>query len=288
MNILVTGRNGQLGSELRELSQNSEHHFTFVDAQTGDITKKNQIEDLVVSNNIEGIVNCAAYTAVDLAEDEPEKAFAVNDLGVKNLVELAEKFNLRLIHFSTDYVFNGNGDRPYQPADTTDPIGVYGASKRNGEMHVLNSSSDSIVIRTSWVYSGYGKNFVKTMLRLGSERDQISVVNDQFGSPTYACDLAEASLKIIEKTSSISEKGKLYHYSNSGNISWFEFATKIFELSTKTECKVVPISSAQYPTKAKRPHYSVLDCSAIESAFGLKINDWQSALARCMQKIESN
>lgn len=288
MRILVTGKNGQLGSELEVLGSASEHTFFFTERKELDVTQKAAIKSFVSDNNIEAIINCAAYTAVDNAEDDSLNAFLVNDTAVRYLSEVCEEDNIRLIHISTDYVFNGASETPYNSNDPVDPIGIYGQSKRAGELHIIKSSSDSAVIRTSWVYSTFGNNFVKTMLRLGKERDELNVVADQNGCPTYAKDLANAILEIIGSTGRLDQKQKVYHFSNKGIISWFDFANKIFELSTNVTCKVNPITTDEFPTKAKRPKYSVLDASDFEQDFGVNIRTWEEALRECIQLLENN
>lgn len=288
MRILVTGKNGQLGSELQVLSSGSEHTFFFTGREELDITQKSAIKSFVSDNNISAIINCAAYTAVDNAEDDSLNAFMVNDTSVQYLSEVCEEDQVRLIHISTDYVFNGESEAPYNTNDPVDPIGIYGQSKRAGELHVLQSSSDSVVIRTSWVYSTFGNNFVKTMLRLGSERDELNVVADQNGCPTYAKDLAKAILEIIGLEGRLDQNQKVYHFSNKGIISWFDFANKIFELSTNVTCKVNPITTDKFPTKAKRPKYSVLDTSEFEQDFSINIRTWEEALRDCIQLLENN
>lgn len=285
MNILVTGANGQLGSEIRALTERiSEHNFVFVSSAECDIRNQNAIEECVTKYEIKGIINCAAYTAVDLAEDEPDQAFAINSSAVGNLVAIAEKFQLRLIHISTDYVFDGNFSDPIQVDEKKNPLGVYGKSKSDGEDKILASSSDSIVIRTSWVYSSFGKNFVKTMLRLMSERHEISVVGDQVGSPTYAKDLAQACIDIITRQDKISANSRIYHFSNSGIVSWYDFALAIAEIASKS-VRVHKIRTEDYPTKAIRPAYSALDTASISSDFGIRVRDWKSALEECINKL---
>lgn len=286
MNILVTGANGQLGSEIRGLAEHiREHNFVFVSSAECDICNQIEIEKHVTKNEINGIINCAAYTAVDLAEDEPDQAFAINSRAVGNLVAIVEKFQLRLIHISTDYVFDGNFSSPIQVDEKKNPLGVYGKSKSDGEEKIIASTSDSIVIRTSWVYSNFGKNFVKTMLRLMSERDEISVVGDQVGSPTYAKDLAQACIEIITQQDKISAKSRIYHFSNSGIISWYEFAMGIAEVASKS-VRVRKIRTEDYPTKAIRPAYSALNTEIISRDFGIQVRDWKSALNDCLGTID--
>lgn len=286
LKILVTGKNGQLGSELQEVAKSSNHEYIFVNSTEGDITNIKQLRTLVETNKIDCLINCAAYTNVDLAEDENEKAFAVNLNGVKNIDDLAKEFHFKYIHISTDYVFNGEQSTAYLPTDKTDPIGVYGKSKRAGEEIIENSSCEALIIRTAWVYSSFGKNFVKTMLHYGSERENLNVVDDQIGSPTYAKDLAEFCDYILSHKSKIDENGTIYHFTNEGEISWATFASKIMELAT-IDCKINRIPSSEYPTKAKRPHYSLLDLKKSKVDFGIKIRSWDEALRECLLKIQS-
>lgn len=281
MNILVTGRDGQLGSELQDLAKSSTHQFVFVGSADGDITQRDLIELLITNNDIDVIINCAAYTAVDKAETEKDQAFLVNHQGVKNLVELCEEEDVKLIHISTDYVFPGNGTSPYKTTDSTDPLGVYGASKLAGEEEILKSSIDGFIVRTSWVYSKYGANFVKTMIRLGKERDYLNVVNDQMGCPTYAKDLAQVCIQLAEAALSTP---KVYHFSNAGAITWFEFATEIMRI-TEIDCDVHPVTSEAFPTPAERPSYSVMDTSEIEKDLQISPRNWKEALEECIGQL---
>lgn len=286
MQILVTGKNGQLGSEIQEIVSNSDskHTFIFVDSKEGDLTDNAKLRLLFEKNSINAVINCAAYTAVDKAESDSERAYAVNATGVQNLVDLCSEFQARLLHISTDYVFDGNGTSPYLPSDSTAPSGVYGASKRAGEEIILNADIEGLVVRTSWVYSFYGNNFVKTMLRLGKEKASIGVVSDQIGCPTYAKDLALACLEIIEAPQWNREE-RLFHFSNSGTISWFEFAKKIMELA-ELNCQVNPITTADYPTPAKRPSYSAMNTDSLVKTFGIQIHPWENSLKDCLMRLE--
>ena len=285
MNILVTGASGQLGSEIREKSiKYSQYKFFFEDSKSLDITDFDKVEVFVVENNINVVINCAAYTAVDKAESEELNAESVNSLGVQNLVS-ALKGKGKLIHISTDYVFNGKSYEPYKEEDNVDPIGVYGKTKLLGEEYILNSEVESIIIRTSWVYSSFGNNFVKTMLRLGKERNELYVIFDQIGSPTYARDLAQVCLNAIDKD--FSKLSKIYHYSNEGVASWYDFAKAIMEISG-INCKVKPIETKEYPTPAKRPNYSLLNKSKIKKEFNITIPYWRDSLNDCIKKIEQN
>ena len=287
MNILVTGSNGQLGSEIKDLVSNYKNFdFFFMDLPALDICNSSQLDDFFKDKNINIVINCAAYTEVDKAEMDADIAEKVNATGVLNLVNALEKVNGKLIHISTDYVFDGNSFLPYQESDEVNPIGIYGNTKRNGELAMINSNIDGIVIRTSWLYSTYGNNFVKTMLRLGNEKENLGVIFDQVGTPTYARDLAKTCLEILCRDSSvdISKNGSLYHYSNEGVTSWYDFAISIMELGGEN-CKVKPIQTKDYPTLAKRPHYSVLNKSKIKTDFKIEIPYWRDSLKDCIEKI---
>jgi dTDP-4-dehydrorhamnose reductase len=288
MNILVTGSNGQLGSEIRGLESDfNDLNFFFKDASEVDICNILELETFVDENKIDSIINCAAYTAVDKAEEDSDISRKVNAEGVLNLVNVLEKRNGKLIHISTDYVFNGESFIPYKETDTVSPIGVYGNTKREGELSVLNSNIDGLVIRTSWLYSSFGNNFVKTMLRLGKDRDELGVIFDQVGTPTYARDLALTCLTILSKSKEdkISLKGKLYHYSNEGVASWYDFAKAIMFIGN-INCNVKPIETKEYPTPAKRPHFSVLNKSKIKNDFEIKIPYWLDSLKECILELK--
>lgn len=287
-NILVTGANGQLGSELRDLSADYGHQFYFTDIGELDLTDVDAIEDYFDGKNITHCINCAAYTAVDKAEKEINRAIAINVDAVRNLAEVCALNKTLLIHISTDFVFNGNSCRPYMETDKPKPINVYGQSKYEGEKQALKENQATIILRTSWLYSSYGANFVKTMLKAGEEKDTLKVIFDQAGTPTYAADLATAILQIIDKSISW-KKGRhglfgTYHFSNEGIASWYDFAMEIFRLSNK-QTKVLPIHTEDYPTPAKRPHYSVLDKTRIKFTFDLSIPYWKDSLKICMQKL---
>ena len=250
MNILITGSYGQLGSEIRALytKKAGEHHFIFTDVDTLDICDETAVSDFFAAHKIDLVVNCAAYTAVDKAESDTDKCRQINSLAVRNLMSAAKRHGARIIHISTDYVFDGTAHKPYVETDRIAPQSVYGSTKAEGEAVLLdNYADDSIIVRTSWLYSTFGNNFVKTMLRLGKERKELSVVFDQVGSPTNAADLAEAILSIV---CSDRFEGGVYHYSNEGVCSWYDFAKAIFELA-RIDCRVLPIESSQYPTPAK-------------------------------------
>lgn len=284
IHILVTGANGQLGMEFREMADRfPQIRWFFTGQEDLTITNATAVTEYCRQHQIQYIINCAAYTAVDLAEQETDKAFQVNAEGPAILAGICREFGIRLIHISTDYVFRGNAEQPYHEEDLTDPLNVYGASKLLGEERIMQIAPDlSVIIRTSWVFGKYGKNFVKTMLRLMKEKDQIKVVNDQQGCPTYAADLAGAIMQIIlfepNKSSGI------YHYCNEGITNWFEFASTIRTL-TGSHCQVDPISTKDYPTPAKRPSYSVLDTSLIKSTFQLSIPHWKKSLIACLERL---
>ena len=287
MNILVTGSNGQLGSEIKDIAASYRNfRFFFTDLPILDICNTNQLGVFIAKNKIDTVINCAAYTAVDAAEENVVIAEQVNGAGVLNLVHALAKVKGKLIHISTDYVFDGNGFLPYQESDKTNPIGVYGKTKRNGELAVINGNIDGIVIRTSWLYSAYGTNFVKTMQRLGNERKELDVIYDQLGTPTNASDLAKTCLDILgyNKENNINAKGNVYHYSNEGVASWYDFAKAIMELG-KIECEVRPIETKDYPSAAKRPHFSVLNKAKIKNDFEIEIPYWRASLARCISKL---
>lgn len=287
MNILVTGSNGQLGSEIKDVSASyKSFRFFFMDLPALDICNSSQLDIFIAKNKIDTVINCAAYTAVDAAEENAVIAEQVNGAGVLNLVHALAKVKGKLIHISTDYVFDGNGFLPYQESDKTNPMGVYGKTKRNGELAVINGDIDGIVIRTSWLYSAYGTNFVKTMQRLGKERNELDVIYDQLGTPTNASDLAKTCLDILSfsKETNINAKGNVYHYSNEGVASWYDFAKAIMELG-KIDCEVIPIETKDYPTAAKRPHFSVLNKAKIKNDFEIEISYWRVSLAGCISKL---
>jgi dTDP-4-dehydrorhamnose reductase len=289
MRVLITGSNGQLGSEIKELAANYKKiDFFCKDLPDLDICNFNLLQSFITENNINAVINCAAYTAVDKAEEDAEIAERVNSMGVSNLVNALDKVNGKLIHISTDYVFDGDHFSPYKESDPVNPIGVYGETKRAGELAVINSDIDSIVIRTSWLYSSYGNNFVKTMLRLGNEKENLGVIFDQVGTPTYARDLAKTCLEILAGANSvkISKDGNLYHYSNEGVASWYDFAISIMELGGEN-CKVKPIQTKDYPTLAKRPQYSVLNKFKIKTDFKIEIPYWRDSLKDCIEKIKN-
>jgi len=283
-NILVTGSNGQLGSEIRELSAESQNDFYFTYRNELDITNKDTVDGFCIQNNIDVIINCAAYTAVDKAEEDEQNADKTNHLAVKNLAEIAKERNIKLIHVSTDYVFDGTHYKPYCENDRTNPNGVYGKTKLDGEkaMQEINPEN-SVIIRTSWVYSSYGANFVKTMLRLGKEKDTLGVIFDQVGTPTYAGDLAKTILNILPKIAN--KKVEIYHYSNEGVLSWYDFAKEIMKMA-KLECQINPIETKEYPTPATRPYYSLLNKSKIKKEYNISIPYWKDSLDTCLKKMQ--
>lgn len=288
--ILITGANGQLGREFRSLVANKDRfeesdHYFFTDKETLNITDKAAVERFVQENGIDTIINCAAYTAVDKAEEDVELAYLINRDAVRNLAEVAKAYDVQLVHISTDYVFDGNSHTPLCETDSVNPQGVYAKSKLEGEEAIREiAPKGAMIIRTSWIYSSMGHNFVKTMLRVGSERDEIRVVCDQIGTPTYARDLARAILSIIASESE-SDEVKTYHYSNEGNCSWYDFAQAIFEIA-QVDCRVTPISTHEYPTPAKRPSYSVLNKDKIKHDYGLDIPYWRDSLKSCISLLD--
>ena len=289
MRVLITGSNGQLGSEIKELAiKYKKTDFIFKDLPELDICNFEALQAFILVNNINAVINCAAYTAVDKAEEDAEIAEQVNSKGVINLVNALQTVNGKLIHISTDYVFDGNHFLPYKESDPVNPIGVYGETKRAGELAVINSAIDSIVIRNSWLYSSFGSNFVKTMLRLGSEKENLGVIFDQVGTPTFARDLAKTCLDILTGVNAlkISKAGNLYHYSNEGVASWYDFAISIMELGG-VNCKVNPIQTKDYPTLARRPHFSVFNKSKIKTDFEIEIPYWRDSLKDCIEKIKN-
>ena len=283
--ILVTGANGQLGQCLQKISsQFEEFEFIFTDSETLDITNKEEVNDFFWQNAPDFCINAAAYTAVDLAETDIEKAFLVNADGTENLAEACAENNAQFIHVSTDYVFDGENNLAYTEEDFTNPLGVYGASKLAGDELALEVNPCSVILRTSWVYSEFGKNFVKTMLNLFATKEELSIVADQFGQPTNANDLAEAIMKIIK-----SEKitPGIFNFSNLGRISWFDFAEKIAELS-EAKIKLNAIETSQYPTPAKRPKNSVLDLDKISKTYAIQLKPWEESIEDCIKILQNN
>ncbi|PLX01370.1 MAG: dTDP-4-dehydrorhamnose reductase [Marinilabiliales bacterium] len=281
-NILVTGSNGQLGSEIKSIKDNyPQHSFFFTDIEELDLTKKQYVEEFISSNSINTCVNCAAYTAVDKAEDDRELAMLVNSEAVKILAQACNKNQVRLIHISTDYVFDGSNYKPYAETDEPSPNSYYGITKLAGEKSVSQNIDNHVIIRTSWLYSNYGNNFVKTMIRLGNERDNLGVVVDQIGTPTFAADLAIGIMACIE-----SDKTGIYHYSNLGVISWYDFAKAIMQLNN-IECRVNAIESKDFPAKAPRPFYSVLNKAKFINDFEVEIPYWLDSLKLMISRIKN-
>ena len=282
--VAVTGINGQLGFEIQALSSKfNQFDFIFTGRNELDLNDPETIDDFFEKYSPNYFINCAAYTAVDKAETDIETALAINATSVAAIARHCHKIDCTLITISTDYVFDGNGVSPYATDYITNPVNHYGYTKLLGEEMAVQNNSKTIVIRTSWVYSSHGNNFVKTMLRLMKERPEIKVVNDQKGSPTYASNLAEAILTIIQKidTKQVQPQYGIYHYSNKGNITWFQFAKEIKGYKRFTT-KVLPLATVDYPTPAKRPHYSVMDTSRITKVFGIEMKDWKESLHTCL------
>ena len=275
MRILVTGANGQLGQEFKNNVSNSDHEFFFTDENDLDITKKKEILDCVTIYKIELIINCAAYTNVNDAETNKRQAIKVNIDAVRNLVEICEEKKIKMIHFSTDYVYNSDNLNPINEDSNINPTNYYGISKREGEKIIEKSASDSIIIRTSWLYSMYGNNFVKTMIKKGEEGQKIYVINDQFGCPTYSKDLVDCTLNII--VSNKLNKYKVYNFSNEGYTNWYDFTKKIFELK-KINCPIIAVNSNKYKSIANRPKYCITDKSRIKNIFNITIRNWNEAL----------
>jgi dTDP-4-dehydrorhamnose reductase len=286
-NILVTGANGQLGQAIQLIAANyPAFNFIYTDYQELDITSAPAIADFFSQQQIHACINCAAYTAVDKAESEEEKAFLLNFEAVLNLADACQQHGAQLVHISTDYVFDGRYYRPYTEEDEASPQSIYGSSKLRGEAAALGTNPDTIVIRTSWLYSQFGVNFVKRMRELMQERPSLNVVFDQVGTPTYAVDLAQVILQVLTYRNENPETalGGVYHYSNEGVISWYDFAVAIREL-TGASCEVAPITSDQYPTPAERPAYSVFNKQKIKETFGIKIPYWKDSLQVCLKHL---
>lgn len=282
MKILVTGANGQLGNEMRVLAkENPQHTYFFTDVQELDICNKKAVWDFISDNKIELVVNCAAYTAVDKAEDNDELVHKLNSEAPGELAKAAEANGASIIHVSTDYVFDGTAHIPYTEECTPCPNTVYGKTKLEGERAVIASCRQSVVIRTAWLYSSFGNNFVKTMLRLGKEKESLGVIFDQIGTPTYARDLARAIYAIIQK----GIVPGVYHFSNEGVCSWYDFTTVILKLAHIDTCHVNPLHTDEYPAKAQRPHYSVLDKTKIKKTFGIEIPYWIDSLSKCLHEL---
>lgn len=285
--VLVTGGDGQLGCALRALIEkmNLPFRFYFTDAGELDITDRSQIESFVVGQQIRYILNCAAYTAVDKAEEEREMAFTINAAGVENIALVAKQYGVKVIHLSTDFVFDGASTVPYDEESEPHPLSVYGETKLKGEQLLQAAGGEWLILRTSWLYSEYGSNFVKTMLRLMRERELLTVIDDQRGSPTYATDLAEMMIHILQQSEVNGWTNGLFHFSNRGQTSWYGFADAIRRVAGIENCKLVPVTTAEYPTAARRPAYSVMDLTKISNRFRVEIPTWEEALQRCLQKI---
>lgn len=282
MNILVTGANGQLGNEMQVLArENLQHTYFFTDVQELDICDEQAVYAYVSEHKIDIIVNCAAYTAVDKAEDNVELCDKLNNIAPGYLARAAQANSAAMIQVSTDYVFDGTAHIPYTEEEPTCPASVYGSTKLAGEQNVMDHCEKAMVIRTAWLYSIYGNNFVKTMIRLGQERDSLGVIFDQIGTPTYANDLAQAIFAAINK----GVVRGIYHFSDEGVCSWYDFTVAIHRLAGIASCKVKPLHTADYPAKAPRPHYSVLDKTKIKDTFGIEIPHWEESLKRCINQL---
>lgn len=284
MNVLITGAHGQLGNEMAQVSANSKDHYIFTDIDELDITDLDAILALVKEKQINVIVNCAAYTNVDKAEEEEKTADLINNVAVGYLAMAAKSVGATLIHVSTDYVFNGENNVPYTERDMTEPTGIYGKTKLAGENAVVNSGCNYIILRTAWLYSIWGNNFVKTMLKLTKEREALNVIIDQIGTPTYAGDLADAIDWIIKRRM-VDQKG-IYHFTNEGVCSWYDFSVAICQMDGN-DCDVRPIHSDEYPSKVRRPHYSVLDKTRFRETFGYKIPHWTESLEKCINQLKT-
>jgi dTDP-4-dehydrorhamnose reductase len=283
LNILITGANGQLGSEVKMLSSDYNYTFFFTTKEQLDITNENALKEFINKHNIEVIINCAAYTNVDKAENNKREADLINRKAVKKLAKISKEKNIKLIHISTDYVFDGKNHKPYCEASAVNPTSVYGQSKRDGELEIQKINPyNSIIIRTSWVYSSYGSNFVKTILQLAKERDELGIIYDQIGTPTYANDLAKTILDIILLIKN--RKVEIYNYTNEGVLSWYDFAKEIIRVA-KIDCTINPIETFQYPLPAKRPHFSILNKSKIKKEFNIVIPYWKDSLDKCLKKL---
>lgn len=283
MNILITGAKGQLGLQIKKLSKKFiQHNFFFTDVAELDITSKSAINTYISKYNIQAIINCAAYTAVDKAEEDYDMAEKINATAVNNLAEAAQENNARLIHISTDYVFSGHHYLPYKEEDNVDPQSAYGRTKLSGENAILNTGGNAAIIRTAWLYSEHGNNFLNTMMRLGESKEELNIIFDQIGSPTYAQDLAEAAILLAEIDT---DKPEIYHYTNEGVCSWYDFAVEIMNLNN-IKCKIHPIETFQYPLPAARPQYSVLNKTKIKNRLKIEIPHWKESLIKCLSNFE--
>jgi dTDP-4-dehydrorhamnose reductase len=283
-NILVTGSNGQLGNELRVLASDYKaYNFIFTDIGELDVTDADKIAKYIKTNKVDTVLNCAAYTNVDKAETEKADAILVNATAVKNIAQACNKAGALMVHFSTDYVFDGKQYRPYTENDTAAPKSIYGKTKLDGEIEVIFNAKRALIIRTSWLYSSFGKNFVKTIVDKSKSQKEFKVVFDQIGTPTYAADLAKATLDILPNVKQ-KIRTEIYNYSNEGVASWYDFAKAIVDIK-KLHCKVIPIPSKEYPTEAQRPFYSILDKSRIKNDFDITIPYWRDSLEVCLSKL---
>lgn len=287
LNILVTGANGQLGNEMRRLGAVSPHNYLFTDVAELDITDAAAVGELMRRERIDIVVNCAAYTNVERAEEDEATAHVLNCEAVRNMAEAAAATGATLIHVSTDYVFDGQGHLPYREEDPTSPLGAYGRTKLAGEQAVIDSGCKYLIFRTAWLYSEFGNNFLKTMLRLTAEREELKVVFDQIGTPTYAGDLALAIFAIIEGERYAGNEG-VYHFTNEGVTSWYDFAVEIAAAAGHDACRILPCHTAEFPTKAARPAYSVLDKTKVKRMFGIEIPHWRESMLYCLEKLENN
>lgn len=286
MKILVTGAAGQLGSELRNILEKRMPGITlYTDIHELDLTNEEAVKRFIIDNEISHVVNCAAYTSVEKAEQEQALCTKINTDTVKNIAATASDYGIKVIHISTDYVFDGTAHTPYKESEKVNPISTYGTTKRKGEMVLLSMCPDAIIIRTSWLYSPYGNNFVKTMMRLGKERNELSVVCDQIGTPTYALDLAKAIYAILTARQWIPG---IFHFSDEGACSWYDFTKAIHRIAGITSCQVSPILTDDYPTAAARPPYSVLDKTKIKRTYGITIPHWEESLKECIERIDAN
>jgi len=289
--LLITGSTGQLGQSIKMIATDyPNYNFVFATRQQLDLNDDESIAAFFQNNIFDVIINCAAHTSVDKAESEADLANQINHLAVKQLADIVQQQNAKLIHISTDYVFNGKQYRPYIETDDVEPQSTYGKTKLNGEQAIQNSlKTNALIIRTSWVYSEYGNNFVKTMLKLGDERDSLNVIFDQVGTPTYAGDLAKAIMSVVQSDdfSQTAFKTQIHHFSNEGVCSWYDFAKTIFELSN-IQCQISPIETKDYPTPAMRPHYSVLNKAKIKQNYNLTIPYWKDSLQQCLNTLQEN
>lgn len=285
MNILITGANGQLGSELSRLGQVSPHNYICTDVAELDITDPDAVRRMAEQEHIEVIVNCAAYTNVEKAEEDEATADLLNHQAAANLAEAAKSVGATLFHISTDYVFGGNKNTPYTETDPTTPIGVYGRTKLAGEQAVEASGCKYLIFRTAWLYSAYGNNFMKTMLRLTAEKESLNVVFDQAGTPTYAADLALTIFSIIEAGLYSGNEG-IYHFSNEGVCSWYDFAVEIAAKAENDKCRINPCHSSEFPSKVERPAYSVLDKTKLKETFGIEIPHWRESMKECIERLK--